>query len=84
MDFSDDHHPYIYRETGTAKYDVVTIINLATMIMMVMMMMTIGKDLLLLLLLLNDDCLQLLAWHFAGASKSDDYTIMVMRMIVSS
>ena len=67
------------RETGIAKYDVVTIINLATMIMMVV---TIGKD--LLLLLLNDDCLQLLAWHLAGASKSGDYTIMVMRMIVSS
>ena len=68
------------RETGIAKYDVVTIINLTTMIMMVV---TIGKDLLLLLLLLNDDCLQLLAWHLAGASKSGDYTIMVMRMIVA-
>ena len=68
------------RETGIAKYDVVTIINLATMIMMVV---TIGKDLLPLHLLLNDDCLQLLAWHLAGASKSGDYTIMVMRMIVA-
>ena len=51
--------------------------------MIMMVVMTIGKDLLLLLLLLNDDCLQLLAWHLAGASKSGDYTIMVMRMIVA-
>ena len=50
--------------------------------MIMMVVMTIGKDLLL-LLLLNDDCLQLLAWHLAGASKSGDYTIMVMRMIVA-